>query len=266
MPPRHLLTTMLAMLAMPILSAQASAFERDQALAGDRLSIASPCARHVDIRADPALHAGITVHATADHPEELAQLQFDAQDGARIQAGPNPERCWRSGASGSFKPTLTLAIRVPSRTPLSIDEAGAADYTIGAIGGPLHLYLSGSVTMTDAQVAALDAQISGFGRVTVARAQGEAHVDLSGAGSLAIGDADLPVLSASVSGAGHITVGHGTVGRTTLDLSGAGGIAIDAVVDNASAQVSGLGSIRLARVTGTLRKDISGIGTVTVGN
>ncbi|MGI4745216.1 MAG: GIN domain-containing protein [Janthinobacterium lividum] len=264
MPFRHVLSTMLAILTMSTLSTHALAFERAQTLTGDRLSIDSPCARHVDIQPDAALHAEIVVHATADHSEELAQLLFDTQDGARIHAGS--ARCWRPDSSGSFTPTLTLTIRVPSRTPLSIDEAGAAEYAVGAVGGALRLDLSGSVTLVDAQVAALDAQISGFGRVAVARAQGEAHVDLSGAGSLAIDDADLPVLSASVSGAGHVTVAHGQVGRTTLDISGAGGIRIDAVVDSATAEVSGLGKIRLARVTGTLRKDISGIGTVTVGD
>lgn len=264
MPSRHVLSTMLAILAMPILSAHASALEREQTLTGDRLSIDSPCARRVDIQPDPALHAEIVVHATADHPEELAQLLFDTRDGARIHAGPT--RCWRPDPWASFTPTLALTIRVPSRTPLSIEEAGAAEYAVGAIGGALRLDLSGKVTVADAQVAALDAEVSGFGHVAVARAQGEAHVDLSGAGSVAIDDADLPVLSASVSGAGHITIKHGQVGRTALDLSGAGGIRIDAVVDNATAEVSGIGSIRLARVTGALRKDISGIGTVTVGN
>ena len=264
MPSRRVLPTMLAILAMPILSAHASALEREQTLTGDRLSIDSPCARHVDIQPDPVLHGQIAVHATADHAEELDQLLFDTRDGARIHVGPT--RCWRPGSSRSFTPTLTLTIRVPSQMPLTIAEAGAANYAIGAIGGPLRLDISGDVTLLDAEVAALDAQLSGASRITVARARGEAHVDLSGAGSLAIDQADLPVLAASVSGAGHIIVAHGQVGRTTLDISGIGGIRIDAVVDSATAQVSGLGSIRLARVTGALRKEISGVGTVTVGN
>lgn len=264
MPPRHVLSTMLAVLAMPILSVHAFALDRDQTLAGNRLSIDSPCARHVDIQPDPTLQAEIVVHATADHPEELAQLKFDTQDGPHIHAGP--AACWRPDGSRSFTQTLALTIRVPSRTPLSIDEAGAAGYAVGAIGGALILDLSGRVTLADAQVTALDAQISGFGRVDVARAKGRARVDLTGAGSLAIDQADLPALSASVSGAGQITIAHGEVGQAALDISGTGGIRIDAPVDSATAQVSGIGSIRLARVNGLLQKDISGLGTVTVGN
>lgn len=264
MPFRHALSTLLAILALPILSAPASALERAQTLTGDRLSIDSPCARHVDIQPDPALHDGIVVRASADHPEELAQLLFDTQDGARIHV--RPTGCWRPDGSGSFVPTLTLSIRVPSRMPLAIDESGAAEYGIGAVGGPLRLDLSGSVTLVDAQVAALDAQLSGTANVSVARAQGEGHIDLSGSGNLTIDQADLSVLVASVSGTGQVTIAHGQVGPATLDISGTGAIRIDAVVDSATADVSGVGHVRLARVTGALRKDISGVGTVTVGN
>ncbi|WP_419729113.1 GIN domain-containing protein [Lichenicola sp.] len=246
MPGRLPLTTACAIpvVLLLLLPGAASAAERDATLAGDRLAIDLACVRTVEIQPDSGLHDSIVVHATADHPEELDRLVLEQQDGARVRETPGP--CWQPAGNPLKQSTVVLRVRIPSRTPLSVDASGAATYAIGDTGGPLRLDLSGSEILTAGAVGPLQAELSGDGRARIAGVEGDARVELSGSG--------------------QVVVGQGQIDRATLEVSGSGGIRIGGSIDTASASVSGSGTIALAHVAGALSRDISGTGSISVGN
>lgn len=259
---RFLLCAVLPALAsVPCFAARAA--EAQAAASGPALSIASPCARTVDIRVDPALHDRVTVEASAEHQQELDRLLVDSSGTVRIRTR-NPG-CWQPEAGRPFAPTLTLAVAVPAGFALTIDEAGAADYGIGAAGGPLTLDLSGEVRLLDQRVTTLHADLGGQDSVRIAHVDGDADVQLSGDGQVAIDEAAIPRLQVRLSGSGSVDIPRGRIGNATLMTSGAGDMRIGAAVGDADVTLSGVGSVRFATITGTLRKTIDGIGTVSVG-
>ena len=225
-----------------LLPAIGRAAERDATLTGDRLAIESACLRHVEIQPDPALQGRIVVHAAADHREELDRLVLEQQDGGRVRDSPG--ECWRPAGASAARPTIMLSIRTPMRMPVSIDAPGQASYVIGDTGGPLRLEMSGTTTLAAGSIGALQAELSGDGRVDIARIDGDARIELSGTG--------------------QVGVERGQIGIASLEVSGEGGIRIGATIGNATASVSGSGTIALARVTGVLSHSVSGSGSVTV--
>jgi hypothetical protein len=260
---RVLFCAVLLPLAPMLLTPMAHAAGLDTRLNGSSLSIATPCARQIEIRPDPALHGQVTIHAAADHQEELDRLLLDTQGSARVHT--KPSGCWQPTPHGEFTPTLAFLIVVPVGFPLAIDESGAGSYAIGPVGGPLALDLSGAVQLRDARATTLDAALSGADTLTLARVDGDAHVDLSGQGQLTIDDAVIPKLSIDLSGAGAVALSRGHVDRANLSTSGAGQIHVGATIGDADVDVSGMGSVRLATVTGRLQKAVSGMGTISVG-
>jgi len=249
---------LLAVLATPVAARAAST---EALLLGAGLSMDTPCARHVAIMPDPALHAMSAIRATADHQEEIDRLLMESRDQVRIRT--RPDGCWQTPLQTAR--TLDIVVRVPAAYPLAIDESGAGAYTIGAVGGPLSLDLSGAADITAATAAQLNIDISGSGSVTVAQAQGPASIDISGHGRVAIAQATLPSLSANLSGAGALAITAGTVGKLSVDSSGVGSIQIGATVGDAQLDISGLGSVHIAHLTGSLQKEVSGLGTVSIG-
>jgi hypothetical protein len=243
----------------------AHAASRDVSLAGDGLSVDSPCARHVDIRPDPALHGQVAVTASADRQEELDRLVIDTRRG-RAQIHTVEQGCWRPALDFSFTPTLTLVVRVPVAMPIAIDESGAGEYTIGDVGGGLELDLSGAAKVGAQHAADFATDISGDASVTVAKAEGKGAISISGHGSVAVGEARMPALSVDLSGAGSVSIGNGHIGHATLDESGFGSIRIGGEVDDAKVDLSGAGSVHFAKVNGALEKDVSGAGNVSVGD
>jgi hypothetical protein len=260
MPPK----TLFAAAILAVLSVQhADAARREATLPGTALSVDSPCARHVDITQDPALHSQIAITATADHEEELARLVMEA--GAQVQLRTVRDGCWQPIPLGPFRPTLTLSVRVPAGTAVSIDESGAGAYTVGAIAGPLRLDLSGAATIDAQAVTSLHADISGEASVDVAKADGKADIALSGHGRVSVGEASMPTLAVDLSGAGSVSVARGHIGLATLNESGFGKISVGGEVGAAKVDLSGAGIVHFDRVTGSLEKDVSGAGTVSVG-
>ncbi len=257
MPIRHILqATLLA--AASIGTAQAASLSAT--LTGSGLSVDSPCAKTVDITVDASLRGQAQVQASADHQEEIDHLFLESRGTARIHT--HPGECWQDGFN--FQPTLTLSVRVPAGYPLMIDESGVGHYTVGALGGPLSLDLSGAADITDAAATTVHADISGSGSLHILRADGPASVMLSGHGAVVVDQATMPTFSADLSGAGRIAIGPGHVGKARLDTSGAGHIQMDAEVDDAHVDLSGMGSVHFAKVNGHLTKDVSGFGSVTV--
>ncbi len=226
--------------------AQASAAERSAEVEGSSLVVEDPCARQVTIATDPALHGRVAVEATADHPEEIDRLSFDTQGAARVRPARDRASCWTPMPERSFTPTLRLVLRVPDGFGVSIGEPGFGRYEVGAIGK-------------------LALALSGAGVVRVARVDGPATIDLSGAGSVSIAQAAIDTLDAVLSGAGGVTVSRGRIGQAHVKVSGVGTVRVDASVGDATVALSGLGSVRFAVVTGRLSRKVSGAGSVVVG-
>lgn len=229
-----------------LIPAVGQAAERSVEVEGSSLAVDDPCARQVTIAADPALHGQVAVEATADHPEEIDRLSFDAQGAVRVHPLRDRASCWTPVPDRSFTPTLRLLLRVPDGFGVSIREPGFGRYEVGAIG-PLTLDLSGA------------------GVVQVARVDGHAAINLSGAGTVSIAHAAVDRLDAGLSGAGAVTVSQGRIGQADVETSGVGTVRVDASVGDATVALSGMGSVRFAVVTGRLSRKVSGAGSVVVG-
>lgn len=256
--------TCLAALLIGCALQAAHAAGREVLLPGASLSVDSPCARHVDIRADPALHGQVAVTASADHQEELDRLIVDTAR-ERVRIHTVPQGCWRPALDFSFTPTLTLVVRVSAEAAIAIDESGAGDYDIGDIGGPLDLDLSGAAKVRAGRATDLTTDISGDASVIVTAAEGRGSIGISGHGSVVVNQARMPALHIDLSGAGSVSIGIGHVGHATLSESGFGTVRIGGDVDDAKVDISGAGSVHFAKVNGSLEKDVSGAGSVTVG-
>ena len=263
MPFRFHLLVPATMLAMG-LSTLASAASLETKLSGSSLEIDTPCAKQVTIEPDPGLQGSITVSATADNQQELAQLDFEGT-GTTARIHTRAGQCWKPEPFGSFTPTLQMVLHVPAGIALDVDESGTSRYTIGAVGGPLKVDISGDAELSSALATTLALSLSGNGGVDVGSSDGNAQIDISGHGNITLGKATLPSLKVSLSGAGNMDVKAGTIGHATLDLSGMGSVRSDAAVQDADVDISGAGSVHLASVKGQLHKDVSGMGSVDVG-
>ncbi len=261
---RHLFAVLAIVLAGSASPARAAS--RDFAADGQTLSVSSPCAARVAIDPDPSLQGSIRVAATASNPEEIAQLAVEAGGTAAVVRRAEPERqCWKPAGASAWSPTLMLRIGVPARMPVSIDETGAADDAIGAVGGPLSADLSGAVTLRAASVASLRLDVSGAARIAIGTLQGPATVRSAGHATVRIGNATSPTLRVLMSGSGNLVVADGTVGSLLIENSGAADVSVGGTTGNATLSLSGIGGVRIARLTGALRKTVSGVATVSIG-
>jgi hypothetical protein len=240
----------------------AQAQQRHMEATGARLAMGGLCARRVTIQPDPALTAKYIVLATADHPEELAQLTFESGATAKLH-GPD-RACWQQNGLDVAR-TLAIAIRVPAHVALAIEESGGAKYTIGDVGGALTLDMSGGVTLQAASATDLTLDLSGGGNIGIGQVDGSVKADISGGGEIRIDRGTLPALALSLSGGGTFSLAQGTVKTMPASVSGGGTVTIGATVGDATLEVSGGGSVQIAKVTGALTKDVDDSGTVTVG-
>lgn len=246
-----------------LLSAAAHAEALTLSATGPRLAIDSPCAREVDVTVDPNLHGQARLEAEAANQGELAQLVFDSGEAARLHiSGPE---CWSHDYNGGFSPTLVVRLSVPQGFAVAVTESGAGTYHIGPTGGALTLDISGAAKVTAESATSLDADLSGEADISVAHAAGNAHLELSGAGRIAIGNASIIHMNIDMSGNGAVTLNGGSVKKADIDVSGNGTVNLSATIGDARVDVSGNGDISLAHVTGTLSKEIDGQGNVRVG-
>ncbi len=233
---------------------------------GDRLDIASPCAARIAVAPDASRDGSVAVLATADRQEELDQLAIGPRRGAVAVRRRDPTRaCWRPAGDASWSPTLAIAIRVPPRFPISIDEAGVGHIEVGPVGGALTVDASGDATVAVATARSLGLDLSGRSNVSVGTVAGPTVVRLSGAGEVRIDHLSAPTLSIALAGTGTVAVGDGAIGRLAVDDDGAGRVSIGGTTGDAAVSLSGSGAVHVARLTGSLRKSVSGLGSVTVG-
>jgi hypothetical protein len=251
-----------ALALLPLLAATAAhAQARHLETSATTLAIDSPCAREVTIQPDPTLTGRVTIDATATHPEETAQLVLDAGTAAKLHR--QAKSCWEPDRESDFESTMAMTIRIPAAMPLTIEESGGAQYTLGALHGPLTLSISGGVKLHAESAASLTIDLSGGATIGIGQLDGTAHAELSGGGTLRIDHATLQDLTLSMSGGGVFTLGDGSTARATIDLSGAASVQVGGTTGDATVDLSGVGSVHFAKVTGKLTKDVSGMGTVS---
>ena len=230
---------------------------------GTSLAVDSPCARQVTIDPDPSLSGQVMVDATADNPQELAQLVLSSGDAVKLR-GPT-DQCWRPDGSFSFEPTLAIHIRVPPHFAIGIDEGGSGDYRVGAAGA-LSVDFSGSGKLQAESATALSVDLSGSGQLAVAHLDGAAHAEISGSGAIDVGAGALPTLDLDISGSGGFRLGAGSIGKLKVDTSGSGKVRVDGTVGDASLDISGSGNVDIAKLTGSISQQVDGSGTVRIGS
>jgi len=249
--------------AILLAAGTAAAEPRHMTGSGASLGVDSPCARQVTIDPDPSLSGQVVVDATADNPQELAQLVLTSGEAAKLR-GPT-EECWRPDGSDSFEPTLAIHIRVPPHFAIAIDESGSGDYRVGAAGA-LSLDVSGSGRLQAESATALSVDLSGSGQISLAHLDGAAHAEISGSGAIDIATGALPTLDIDISGSGGFRVGAGSVGKLKVDTSGSGKVRVDGTVGEASLDISGSGNVDIAKLTGSISQQVDGSGTVRIGS
>jgi hypothetical protein len=269
----------LLILALPcavlLAAGSASAASVQLTAPGTALGVDDPCAKQITIEPDPALKNKITLQATADHTEELAQLVLD---GGTVAATVTPGNkgttatlhttgeCWRPGGAWSFNSTLVLAIHVPAHTPISLDMSGSSIVHLGAIAGPLNLSLSGSSKIRADSITSLALDMSGSGEVDVGRLDGKVGAQMSGSGGVSIASGTIPELALEMSGSGDLHVsGAGNVGKLKLDSNGSGNVQIDGTVGDAALELAGSSGVRIGTLTGSITQDVSGSASVQIG-
>ncbi|MEJ0046584.1 MAG: DUF2807 domain-containing protein [Rhodospirillales bacterium] len=242
----------------------AAAEQRHMTATGTSFGVASPCARQVTIDPDPTLSGQVTIDATADNPQELAQLAFSGSGDAAKLRGPT-DRCWRPDENIRFEPTLTIHVRVPPNFAVAIDESGSGDYRLGTIGA-LAVDFSGSGRLQAAAITTLSVDMSGSGQLSAARVDGAVHAEISGSGAIDIAGGTLPALDLDISGSGGFRLGAGSIGKMNVDTSGSGKVQIGGTVGDAKLQLSGSGSVDIAKLTGSMSQEVEGSGTVRIGS
>ena len=249
-----------AAIALLVSAPFAQAADRNWTVSGNGLKIATPCAKTVDIQPGGDAHQ-IKISASADHVEEIDQLKVAGGDPATIDIGGS--RCWLSGLLSSERPTLALTIKVPDGAALDIGDGGAAAYTIGAVGGVLHVSLAGSGGMKAANSKELTIALSGSGNATIDSVEGKVTGRLSGAGDLTISRVHAPRTDLDLSGKGTVRLSDGDAGQLTASVHGSGSLTAPAVA-GAKLSNSGSGAVAIRSVKGALDAELSGAGTLSI--
>lgn len=255
--------------------APAQATSRSWTLPGSALTVASPCARQVDIEPDSALHGAIRITATKAQAQALAGLR--ASGGGRVTLTGPATQCDGAGActtTGNACPDgwyllghgrrMMIEIAVPAGTPITIQEAGATDYRIGAVGGTLNATLAGAGDLAADDLAALSATLTGSGDLSAGQVGGTLLATLAGSGDLSVARAKTSAAKLTLSGTGDAAIGAGALGAVTAVLAGGGDFTAPAA---ASLQLAstGTGDATLQRVDGPVHAALLGSGNLALG-
>lgn len=229
---------------------------------GTSLTIETSCAARVTIAPDGA-PGRVSLDATADHREELDQLDF-APAGSAARLELRGHSCWPD-SDWSFRRSLAITLHVAPGTPLDISDSGGVAYEVGAVGGKLHVDLSGGVEFAAAAAADTNLEASGGVHLRLAAIKGSLTADLSGGVVLRIAQIDAPSATIDASGGVQAEIAGGSIARLKAETSG--GVSLHAAVTagDADVEASGGADIRIARVTGQLTKDASGGGDISIG-
>jgi hypothetical protein len=277
--PRLILPSILIALAAG--SAHAETVTRS--LDGTQLALSVNCLKAASIEPDPSLQGRIEIEAEAANHEELDPLEFTGGTTARIERKGECRGHWFDDQHG---PTLTLRIKVPAATPIDLDDVGAGDYKIGAVGAPLKLDISGSGDIDAALATDLDLRIGGSGNLDLHRLDGHARIGIHGSGDVAIDTGTLRGLDLDLHGSGDVKIAEGNVGPLAATLTGSGDFELhrqdgpakieirgngDVAIESGklpslAINLSGSGDAKLHDVTvEALTASASGSGTISIG-
>jgi hypothetical protein len=174
-----------------------------------------------------------------------------------------------------------IVIRTPRQVDVSASGAvfgsvgrGAASVELGNSGcgtwhvanteGPVSLSIAGTGDIRAGTSTALDVSLSGAGSV-LAGATRELDISVSGVGDIVIARVDGPA-DINLSGAGDVTVRAGTVPNLSVSVSGVGDVDFDGVAGDVDASISGAGDVNIARATGSVDRSVSGVGDIRIGS
>jgi hypothetical protein len=231
-----------------------------RSLEGSQLELRLSCVKTVTIDPEPGMEGKIEITASADSQDELDRLEFSGGTVARVTLKDNCRHFLGH-------PSLTLAIKVPPATPISLDDAGAGEYAVGSVGGTLKAELAGAGELRIQRITALDLRSAGAAEIRIDRLDGPGSLALAGAGEVTIGDGTMPKLKLESDGAGAFHVKGGEIGTLDISLAGAGDAEIHAPVQDASLEIAGIGNIHVDKVTGTVhRSSVSGFGNIEIGH
>lgn len=243
-------------------------------LPGTALTVATPCAKTVNILPSATLHGEIRI--TTEHAAAAELAGLSAVGGARVTLTGRGTQCDAAGncvTHGDACPggwfllgrgrRMVIDITVPAGTAVTIDEAGATDYRIGTIGA-LHATLAGAGSLSVDNAAALAATLSGSGDLFASKVSGTLLATLAGSGELAIQHADTASAKLSLTGTGDAKITAGSLGTATVVLAGGGDFTGP---DARSLQLSstGTGDARLHEVDGPVHAALLGGGDLSLG-
>jgi len=251
----------------------AVAAERTWTVQGTELRITSPCAKTISIEPASGLAGQVQVEATSAHPEEIDQLAVSGGSVASIsKTGQN---CWNPAPhveignvhiGVSSDPTLALTVRVPAGMALAIKEGGIGEYHIGAVGGSLHLDLTGSGSVDAEEAKDFNLSISGSGDARLGSVGGRLDGRISGSGSLTVAKAVLSSTDLKITGSGDVTIDEGTLGALTLAVHGSGDVKGPAAT-GVHYEGTGSGKLFLRSVSAaSVSVKVSGNGDVSLGD
>jgi len=259
---RHALTALAATLTvLSLVSLGARAETVSRTLDGQALSIELVCVDQVEILPQPGLAGQVTVKATSSGAGELADFVFAGGDTASVTR--QRRSCTSSVAD---RPKTALSIRVPAGMPIDIRNGGATDYTIGAVGGPLHARLAGAGNIAIEAVSDLDLTIAGSSEARIGQVGGGADIQISGRAEVRIARGEISKFKVEVNGSGRVSLEQGRVGTLTASIAGSGHVRVDTAVQDATLSSIGSGTIEVAKVTGTLSTSKVGSGSIITGH
>ncbi|GAN54169.1 GIN domain-containing protein [Tanticharoenia sakaeratensis] len=228
-------------LALGITAVSAHAAERQFDLSGSSIVFGSPCAREVIVTPSAIVPAGhVRIVATGDRQADLDRLA--SASGAAASFGAS-ETC----PEDNRPRTLHVEVQLPTAMPITVRDAGAETYRLGAFSAPLTVDTKGSTDVMAEAATQLTAKITGSGDVRLGMLDGPADIDTHGSGDVSISTVKAPSVMASQSGSGGLTIGRATVDHMTLDHGGSGDVQIsDAAIGTLSARNGGSGDITIA--------------------
>lgn len=249
----------------------ASAAERSWTVSGQSLNISGPCAKAVSIEPSADLQGKIEVQASAEHQQEIDRLSITGGSAATIEK--NTEHCYSGSLAvdigsvslgfSNFKPTLKLTVRVPAGIAIGVKDGGSGDYSVGAVGGPLDVKMSGSGELHAVNATKLNLALSGSGSATIDDVSGMLASKQSGSGNVTLGRVSVSTSEVALSGSGHFSANDGNAGQVSAKISGSGHLHLPDV-GGLELATAGSGDSVIRRDNGAVEAKLAGSGKLIV--
>jgi hypothetical protein len=222
---------------------------RAQVLDGKALEIDAFCVDVVSVRIDPELHDRVSFTLTGSDATLLDRFSAQTAGDSVLLRMASGITCG-SGGSTIFSSSKEnhvldrLDVEIPADLPISVALTGRSNLTVIGTPGPARLRLAGEVRARFLTVSGLDANLAGNCDLTIERATG-----------------DVRIVS---SGANDVSINEGRIRDLTINLAGAGYVAVKAQADTASLTAIGAGNIRVEKVAGAVHRQQIGASDIRI--